>query len=166
MQNLRAFDMVVVGGGAPPPHRLADERPPSNRLRTPLVVAFKRKPVPVVTVILPHQRNATRDSQDLQPPHRIIYTLPYPPLPVGRTQRKEGTPHRRTLQRRRKEPRTQPSPLPEILRPPEMGRNRTHSPSLRQNRRGAPVQPGTTKERVSVCNTQQTRKRDTHTGKS
>ena len=70
---------------------------------------------------------------------------------VGRTQRKTGTPHRRTLQRRQEErKRIQHLALPEILRPPQMGRKRAHRPSLHPDRLRAPIQSRDDK-RVSEC---------------
>ena len=161
MQNLRATNMIIPRPASSIRH-LTNKWRHHDGLDAPLIIADKGIFALVVAVTHPNQLDPPLELQQ----SNALDTSLFQPFSVGRTQRKEGTPHRRTLQRRRKEPRTQPSPLPEILRPPEMGRNRTHSPSLRQNRRGAPVQPGTTKERVSVCNTQQTRKRDTHTGKS
>ena len=162
MQNLRATNMIIPRPASSIRH-LTNKWRNHDGLDAPLIIADKGIFALVVAVPHPNQLDPPLELQQ----SNALDTSLFQPFSVGRTQHKEGTKDSRTLQRRRKE--RQPavtSPLPEGLRPPEMGRNRTHSPSLRQNRRGAPVQPGTTKERVSVCNTQQTRKRDTHTGKS
>ena len=86
------------------------------------------------------------------PPTQItLKNLPPRPPPIGRTQRKTRTPHRRTLRRRQEEREgTQHLALPEMLRLPEMERQRAHSPSLHPDRLRAPIQSRDDK-RVSEC---------------
>ena len=86
------------------------------------------------------------------PPTQItLKNLPLRPPLIGRTQRQTGTPHRRTLQRRQEERKpNQHLALPEILRPPQMGRKRVHRPSLHPDRLRAPIQSRDDK-RVSEC---------------